>query len=448
MRNELNRRGFLQHTSASAVGLSLGASAVAQQSPDGAKGTLAVLGGKPVRTKPFPDWPVVETDDRESWQKVLSEGHWCRLDGNYANSFEKAYADLTGTKHCLVTANGTSALFTSLNALGVGPGDEVIVPPYTFVATINVVLLNYALPIFVDTDRDSSQIDAKKIEAAITPRTRCIIPVHLGGSAADVDAILAVGKKHSVSVLEDACQAHLGEWRGRKLGAWGVGGCFSFQASKNLNSGEGGAIISDDGDFIERCFAFHNNGRGRRRGGFSYAQGGANLRMTEFQAALLMSQMARVEEQSRSREENAKYLTKLLGEIPGIHPAKMYDGCTRNAYHLYMFNYDKTAFAGASRDQFLKALRAEGIPGSDGYSPLNKQPFLKETLGSRAYKAIYSADRLASWWEQNRCPENDRLCEEAVWFTQTMLLGPRSDMDQIAAAVRKIHDNSGALAKV
>jgi dTDP-4-amino-4,6-dideoxygalactose transaminase len=249
-------------------------------------------------------------------------------------------------------------------------------------------------------------------------------------------------------VLEDACQAHLGEWRGRKLGAWGIGGCFSFQASKNLNSGEGGAIISDDGDFIERCYAFHNNGRGRRGGGFSYAAGGANLRMTEFQAALLLSQMARVEEQSRTRDENAKYLTKLLGEIAGIRPAKMYDGCTRNAYHLYMFRYDKSAFAGASRDQFLKALRAEGVPCSGGYTPLNKQPFLKETLGSRAYNAIYSAERLASWWEQSQCPENDRLCDESVWFTQTMLLGPRGDMDEIAAAVRKIHENAGALAKV
>ncbi len=447
MRNALNRRGFLQQTSAGAVGLSLGVPAVAQQTRGGAKGTLAVLGGKPVRTAAFPGWPVVKDNDRDGWQKVLGEGHWCRLDGNYANSFEKAYADLTGTKQCLVTANGTSALFTSLNALGVGPGDEVIVPPYTFVATINVVLLNYALPVFVDTDRATSQIDAKKIEAAITSRTRCIIPVHLGGNAADLDAILAIGKKDSIPVLEDACQAHLGEWRDRKLGAWGQCGCFSFQASKNLNSGEGGAIISDDGDFIERCYAFHNNGRGRRGRGFSYTHGGANLRMTEFQAALLLQQMTRVEEQSRVREENAKHLTKQLAEIPGISPAKQYDGCTRNAYHLYMFRYDKTAFAGASLDKFLKALRAEGIPAHDGYSPLNKEPFLKEVLGSRAYKQIYGADRLESWRADNHCPQNDQLCEEAVWLTQTMLLGSRSDMDDVVAAVRKVHENAGALAK-
>ena len=443
----LNRRGFLCEASLGAVSLSL-STARAQETGGSSGGTLAVLGGKPVRSKPFPSWPVVEANDRDGWKKVLEDRHWCRLDGNYANTFEKAYADLTGAKYCLLTANGTSALFTSLNALGIGPGDEVIVPPYTFVATINVVLLNYALPIFVDTDRESSQIDAGKVEAAITPRTRCIIPVHIGGNAADLDAILAIGKKHSIPVLEDACQAHLGEWRNRKLGAWGQGGCFSFQASKNLNSGEGGAIISDDGDFMERCYAFHNNGRARRRSGFSYAHGGANLRMTEFQAALLLQQMTRVEEQSRIREENGRYLTQLLSEIPGIRPARQYPGCTRNAYHLYMFNYDKAAFAGASRAKFLKALQAEGIPASSGYSPLNKEPFLKEVLGSRAYKAIYAADRLEAWWQSNHCPGNDLLCEEAVWLTQNMLLGSRSDMEEIAGAVRKVHDNATQLAKV
>jgi dTDP-4-amino-4,6-dideoxygalactose transaminase len=448
--HSLNRRTFLRQASASAAALPIvtPGSPARQSSGEKVRENLAVAGGKAVRTSAFPSWPVLQQNDRDTWQKVLTDGHWCRLDGNYANSFEKAYAELTGTKHCIVTANGTSALFTSLNAHGVEPGDEVIVPPYTFVATINVVLLNYALPVFVDTDRTTSQIDARKIEAAITPRTRCIIPVHIGGNAVDLDTILAIGKNRGIPVIEDACQAHLGAWRDRKLGAWGQCGCFSFQASKNLNSGEGGAIITNDAEFIERCYAFHNNGRGRRGSGFSYAHGGANLRMTEFQAALLLEQMTRVEQQSRVREENAQYLTRQLSEIPGITPAKQYDGCTRNAYHLYMFQYDKGAFAGASRAQFLKAMHAEGIPCSSGYSPLNKEPFLKEVLGSRAYKQIYGEERLAAWWANNNCPENDRLCEEAVWLTQTMLLGSRGDMDDIVRAVRKIHDNAGVLAKV
>jgi dTDP-4-amino-4,6-dideoxygalactose transaminase len=443
-----NRRRFLKSASAGAVALSMASPALAGKEV-GSKQTLAVLGGRPVRTEHFPSWPILERNDRESWSKVLEEGHWCRLDGNYANTFEKVYAEQCGTQHCTATANGTSALYASLNALGVGPGDEILVPPYTFVATINVVLLNYALPVFIDTDRQTSQIDAAKIEAAITPRTRCIIPVHLGGNVADMDAILGIARKHNVPVLEDACQSHLAEWRGKKVGSLGVGGCFSFQASKNLNSGEGGAIITDDADFMEQCYAFHNNGRGRRRSGeLAYPHGGANLRMTEFQAALLLTQMSRLQEQMKTREENARLLTQLLQEIPGIAPAKMYGGCTRNAYHLYMFRYDKEQFAGAPRAKFLKALSAEGIPCSGGYAPLNKEPFLREALGSKAYKSIYGPDRLAAWERDNHCPENDHLCGEAVWFFQTMLLGKRSDMEQIAEAVRKVHANAAELAKV
>jgi dTDP-4-amino-4,6-dideoxygalactose transaminase len=448
----IDRRGFLQTASATAAGVSLAASSLpaAENARTADREPLAVLGGKPIRTEKFPSWPVIAQNDKDAWRKVLESGQWGRLSGNHAATFEHAYAQRTGTKHCLVTANGTSALFTSLNALGVGPGDEVLVPPYTFVATINVVLLQYALPVFVDTDRETLQMDPKKIEAAITGRTACILPAHIGGNAADMDAILAVARKHSLPVVEDACQAHLAEWRGKKLGSLGKAGCFSFQASKNLNSGEGGAIISDDGAFMEKCFTFHNNGRPRnpKRTGFSYTSGGANLRMTEFQAALLLTQMSRLEEQMKTREENAQYLTRQLHEIPGIQPAKHYEGCTRNAYHLYMCRYDKEQFAGASRGQFLKALRAEGIPCSGGYSPLNKEPFLQETLRSKAYKAIYADDRLEAYFKNNHCPENDKLCEEAVWLTQTMFLGPRTDMDQIAAAVRKIHQNAGALAKV
>jgi perosamine synthetase len=442
----LDRRRFLE-TAAAGAALSLAASSAAAQ--ETTKGQLALLGGKPVRTGPFPGWPVIDKNDREAWRKVLEEGRWCRLDGQYANAFEKAYAERTGTKHCVATANGTSALLTCMNALGIGPGDEVLVPPYTFVATINVVLVQHALPVFVDTDRETMQLDARKVEAAITPHTRCILPAHIGGNAADLDTILAVGKKHNVPVIEDACQAHLGEWRGKKLGALGKAGCFSFQASKNLNSGEGGAIIGDDDEFMERCYAFHNNGR-RRKGGYQVgpAQGGANLRMTEFQAALLLQQMTRLEEQMTLRDENGAYLSKMLQEIPGIQPAKMYPGCTRNAYHLYMFRYDKEAFGGAARAKFLKALRAEGVPASGGYSPLNKEPFLKELLQSRAFKAVFGEERLKSYWDRNQTPENDRLCEEAVWLGQTVLLAKRSDMEQIAAAVRKVHDHAGELARV
>ncbi|HLN27085.1 MAG TPA: DegT/DnrJ/EryC1/StrS family aminotransferase [Gemmataceae bacterium] len=449
---QVSRRRFLQKASAGAAGVTAAASSafVSKGFAASSRATLAALGGKPVRTEQFPSWPVIEKNDQEAWRKVLEEGKWCRLDGNYANTFEKVYAEKMGTTHCTATSSGTSSLIASLNVLGIGPGDEVLVPPYTFVATINAVLLQHALPVFVDTDRQTSQIDATKIEAAITERTACIMPVHLGGNAADMDAILAIAKKHSLPVIEDTCQSHLGEWRGKKLGSLGTCGCFSFQVSKNLSSGEGGAVISNDADFTERCFTFHNNGHPRkgRRSGFTYAAAGSNLRMTEFQACLLLQQMTRLDEQSRTRDENGRHLTRLLQEIPGIYPAKSYGGCTRNAYHLYMFRYDSEQFAGAPRAKFLKALQAEGIPCSSGYTPLNLQPFLKESLNSRAFKAVYSSERRQAYENNNRCPENDKLCTEAVWFGQTMLLGNQSDMDQIAEAIRKIHDNAAELAKL
>ncbi len=444
MSGYLTRRHFLGGALAGAAGLGFAAMPKSNGVPK-ANGKPALLGGTPVRTEPFPSWPVIRNNDEKAWMQVLGKGRWNRLDGTYAELFEKTWAKTLGAKYCLATSSGTAALFTSLNALGIGPGDEVLVPPYTFVATINVVLLQLALPVFVDTDPETFQIDARTIEAAITPRTACILPVHIGGSAADMDTILAVAKKHKLPVLEDACQAHLAEWRHQKVSTLGDLGCFSFQASKNLNSGEGGAILSNNQELIEWCASFHNQGRGSAKSSFSYVRNGCNLRMTEFQAALLLEQLTRVEEQSRSREQNAAYLTSQLREIPGITPARMYEGCTRNAYHLYMFRYDKTHFAGLPRSRFLRAMRAEGIPCSRGYSPLNKEPFLKETLNSRAYNSIYSPQRLAEYKERNQLPANDKLCEEGVWFTQTMLLGPRQDMDHIAEAVRKIQAHAGEL---
>lgn len=437
MNEKLTRRRFLRAATVAGAGLTICNTANAAEKP-------VLLGGQPAHKTPFPSWPVFDEREERALLEVLRSGRWYRGYGQSAERFEQAWAELTGAKHCLATANGTSSLHTALSALGVQAGDEVILPPYTFVACVNVILLLDALPVFVDTDPETFQIDARKIEAAITDRTAAIMPVHLGGNVADMDAILAVGKKHSVPVVEDTCQSHLAEWRGQKAGTLGTAGCFSFQASKNLNSGEGGAVLTADLDLFEKCYAFHNNSGGYGR---SMVGRGANLRMTEFQAGLLVAQMSRLEEQTATREQNAQHLTKMLDEIPGISPARMYDGCTRNAYHLYMFRYDQRQFSDMPRATFLKALRAEGIPASGGYSPLNKAPLIANTLATRGYEAIYSEEKLARWHERNECPANDHLCQEAVWFTQPMLLGPRRDMDDIAEAIRKIHAHAGALAK-
>ncbi|MCS7041652.1 MAG: DegT/DnrJ/EryC1/StrS family aminotransferase [Bryobacteraceae bacterium] len=413
-------------------------------------GRPALLGGTPVRQQPFPSWPVFDQREEKALLETLRSGRWYRGSGDHVKQFEEAYARATGARHCLATCNGTSALFVCLNALDVQPGDEVIVPPYTFIATVNVVLRQFALPVFVDTDPETFQMDASKLEAAVSDRTRAIIPVHLGGNVCDLDRILDIARRRNIPVIEDACQAHMAEWKGRKAGTFGAAGCFSFQASKNLNSGEGGAVLTGDGALYERAYAFHNNGSGLKAIGtnFTYSTTGHNLRLTEFQAALLLAQLTRLDGQVRTRSANGAYLTSLLEKIPGIRPAKQYAGCTLNAYHLYMFRYDAREFDGLPRETFLRALRAEGIPAAAGYSPLNTQPFLKNTLNSRGYQRLFPEKILREWPERTACPANDRLCQEAVWLTQNMLLGPRSDMDSIAEAIERIRRHAGELRRL
>jgi perosamine synthetase len=448
-RDAVSRRRFISASSV-AAGATAQLAVNASRAGTPPTGKPALLGGAPVKPDAFPSWPVAGATDENAVTEVLRSGKWGRGSGTKVLKFEQLFSEMMAAKACLATSSGTSALLVSLNALGIGPGDEVIVPPYTFVATINVVLMCHALPVFVDTHPDTFQIDASKIEAAITERTKAIIPVHLGGSTFDVDAVQAVARKHNLPIVEDSCQSHLAEWRGNRTGSFGALGCFSFQASKNLNSGEGGAILSASDELIDRCYTFHNNSRSRKQAGsdFSYVTRGLNLRMTEFQAGLLATQMTRLESQSQRRGQNAQYLTSLLREIPGLTPARMHDGCTRNAYHLYMMRYDARQFGGLPRATFLKALEAEGIPASGGYVPLNKQPFLKNSFASRGFQAIYSPQQFAQWNDGNHTPANDKLCSEAVWFTQNMLLGPRRDMDQIADAVRKIQAHAGDLLKV
>ena len=360
MKNPLDRRRFLATSAAAGATLAAATTSAADRDKP------ALMGGDPVRREPFPGWPRSDQRDEKNLLDVLHSGKWFRGSGECVNHFEAAYASLTGAKHCVATANGTGALFTSLAAVGIEPGDEVIVPPYTFNATINAVLLQYALPIFVDTDPETFQIDAGKIEAAITDRTTAILPVHLGGNAG----------RHGRDP-GDRRQAQAPGHRGRLPGPpRRMAGQEGRHAGHDrvlqlpghqepLSSGEGGAILTSDAELANRCYAFQNNNRGRAATGynFTYLSGrGANLRMTEFQGNLLLAQMTRLEEQSRTREQNAQYLTSMLKEIPGILPAKMYEGCTRNAYHLYMFRYKSEAFGGLPREKFLQALQAEGIP--------------------------------------------------------------------------------------
>lgn len=449
MKPPLSRREFLGTTTVAGAALSIGFTTTRAEGV-ASSDKPAILGGKPVRTQKPVAWPIYDEHEDKALLDTLHTGKWFRGSGKNVATFEQTFAKAAGAKNCVATNSGTSALFSSLNAVGVSAGDEVIVAPYTFIATVNVILLHHALPIFVDTDPETFQINPAKIEAAITDRTAAILPVHLGGSPADMDGILAVAKKHNLPVVEDTCQSHLGEWRGKKLGTLGDTGCFSFQASKNLNCGDGGAVLTNNDRLAERCYSFHNNCRSRQfpeTDWNSRSSRGGNLRMTEFQAAILLAQFARLESQMQTREQNAIYLRSIIKYIPGITPTKTYEGCTRNAYHLFMYSYDKEKFAGLSRKQFLKALAAEGITCHNGYEMLNKEPFIQETLKTKSYQRLFPTATLSGWLDRTQCPANDKLSEISCWFPQTVLLGPRSDMDQIAEAMRKIQAHAGEIAK-
>ncbi|MDR0796936.1 MAG: DegT/DnrJ/EryC1/StrS family aminotransferase [Tannerella sp.] len=401
----------------------------------------ALLGGQKVMTERFPSWPIYDGTEEQGLFDVLHSGRWGRLDGKFTALFEDEYAKLMGMKHALATSGGTTALISMLGALDIGPGDEVLMPAYTFVATYNVVVLNYALPILIDTDMESFQIDPRKMEKAITKETKALMPVHMGGVPADLDRIIAIAQKHRLPVIEDCCQAPGSEWKGKKVGSYGVGGAFSFQSSKNLNCAEGGAVTTNDSNFDRACRAFHHQGQTRNTASFATGEGvrGTNARMTEWQSRILLAQMTRFSEQDRQRTENAYYLNSLFMDIPGIYPAKLYPGTTNVSYHLYMFRYDKTHFKGMSRERFIQALRAEGISTGTGYGRLNSDPYVLGLTQNKYYLKIYGEKMMKQWVERNRCPINDKLTsEQSLWLSQSVLLGSRQDMDKIAEAILKI----------
>ena len=411
-------------------------------------GKLAILGGKPVRAKAWPKWPVWDRSAEKSVISILRSGNWYRGQGKTVTKFEEQYAQLMGAKRCVCTFNGTNALLTAMHVLDVGVGDEVIVSPYTFIATYNVLIGSSALPVFADTDPETFQINPDKIEERITERTRAIMPVHILGLPANMDKIMAIAKKHNLIVIEDACQAWLAEWRGKKCGTLGDLGCFSFQNSKHLPIGEGGAIIGDDEELMDRVMSFHNCGRpfGSVKRTSSYPIIGTNRRMMEYQAAVGLSQIKRLESDTARRNENAKYLTSRIKDIPGIVPHRLYEGVTRAAYHLYPFRYKKEHFNNAPRNKFLAAMRAEGVPCSGGYGPQYKDGLIEDALNSKNFKRSFSKARLNKYRQELNFPDNDQLCREAVWLSQSMLLGSKSDIGDIADAILKISENRDKLA--
>jgi len=350
-----------------------------------------------------------------------------------------------GAGYCATANSGTNALDAAQRALDIGPGDEVITQTNTFIATAQTTFNLYALPVFVDTDPETFMINADLIEERITSNTRAILPVHIGGAAADMDKIMAVARKHNLVVIEDACQAHMGEWRNKKLGTIGDLGCFSFQEGKSLCGGEGGAIVGNDDNLMARVDAYTNNGRDPRGQDRSFT--GSNFRITPFVAANLLGQIRRLEVQSALRDENCLYLEKLLSGIKGVRPTKKYPGQTRRAYYEYQLIYDKEYFNGLSKAKFREAMNAEGIEFGNGIdSSLHLDPFIETYFNLRAFQKIFSAARLDKYRRENLCPVNERIGEETgLSLRQNAFLGTKKDMEDIVAAIVKIQKHAAEL---
>ena len=452
MRPSLTRRSFVKSTSAGLAAASF-LSAGVKSLYAGASGkarTLALHGGTPVRAKPFSKvWPIIDEREEKALVKALKSRNWCCLRGNAVYDFEKLFAAEMGVPHCILTNGGTTALRTSLAVLDVGPGDEVITTPHTFIATINTITNLHALPVFVDVDPDTGSIDADLIEKAITKHTRAILPVHLAGWPVDIDRIMAISKRHKIPVVEDACQSVFSEVGGQKIGTFGTTGCISFQEWKSLVCGEGGAILGHDDEFMRRCAAFINNGRdpkGQERG---YPFPGSNHRMTEFQAAILTEQFKRFKKQDPLRQKNGRYVEKELAMLPGLTPRKRYTKDTRITYFRLEMDYDREQFQGVPAGQFAKAVQAEGIPlegGARRYGgACHKEKMLEAHLNSRAFQAAFSKARLEKYRQSLRLPVMDdgpSPRREMLWMDSKIpFLAKRKDMEQIVEAVHKVARN-------
>lgn len=406
---------------------------------------LAIHGGSPVRSKPFPAWPVFGDGERKALQEVLESGEWGGVSHRLTKTFEEQFAGYHQADYGVSVTNGTAALEIALRALGIGFGDEVILAPYTFVASATAVVMNNAIPVFCDVDPETCNIDPDLIEQHITPKTKAIMAVHIAGLPCDMDQILQIAQKHDLHVVEDAAQAHGAEWGGCRVGSIGDLGTFSFQSSKNLNAGEGGMILTNDQELYDRCWSIHNVGRIPGGRWYEHRNLGSNYRMTEWQAAILLQQMKRLPEQMRTRESNATYLAEKLAQIPGIQPLKRDSKVTSHAYHLFIFRYQTEDFGNAPKARFIEALCAEGIPCSSGYVPLYREELFSRVVTSECPFACRHVEREVDY-SRVTCPEAERLSEhEAVWFNQSMLLGTRADMDNIVEAVAKIQQHHAEL---
>ena len=411
-------------------------------------GKLAITGGKPIRRKPFAPWPVYSGDEARALQAVLTSRNWggFPFPNRVANSFAQKFARFHGAKYGLAVANGTVAIEIALKAAGIQPGDEVIVPAYTWEGTVGPILLLNAIPVFIDIDPHSYCLNTRLIEAAITPLTRAILPVHLAMRFADMDEISRIARERSLAVIEDCAHAHGGKWRSKGAGSMGDLGCFSFQSSKLMTSGEGGAVITSSLESYERAQSYMNCGRASATDKFHHRMIGFNYRMTELQAAILEQQLKRLPQQAKVRQANMDHFEKRIRGTPGLGFLKRDSRQKAVAAYQYVFKYLVEHFGRTPRAAFLGALEREGIP-CDGL-------FYEPVYRSALFPVDASDFPALSWGRRQRldlkalyrCPVAERAAyEESVWLPHHIFLGGQQDTDDIADAVLKVCENIGEL---
>lgn len=401
---------------------------------------LAIFGGKPTRTNPFPKWPIFDDKERSLLLEALTSRNWGQSLGlgPKAEEFAERFATFCGVRHAIPVSNCTSALVLALQAVGIGPEDEVIVPALTFAATAFAPLLVGASVRFVDIDPATLCIDPQAAENAITGRTGAILPVHLGGTPADMRSLKERARKRKIHLIEDCAQAHGASLDEVPVGAWGVAGCFSFHATKNIACGEGGIITTNDEGLAELC-GYELCKFGRRKNGHLHLHHrvAGNYGITEFQAAVLLAQLDRNSLLSQRRKSNAKYLRRQLAQFEGLTCAELTSGTTSCANHIFFIKYDRTKFADCPRELFISALNAEGIPVRTLYpTPLYHQP----ALARRVWPTADEAPPGSCYVEP--CPHAERISvDELIALPQTVLIGDQCDIDSVVTAIGKIRTN-------
>ncbi|MDD1651988.1 MAG: DegT/DnrJ/EryC1/StrS family aminotransferase [Methanomicrobiales archaeon] len=421
--------------------------------PKGSSGAqLAMFGGRPVRDHSFPPYPLLGEEEVQAVTAVVRSGKLSMFDldflgGEQVRGFEEEFARYHGSRYAISVNSGTAALHVAVAAAGIGPGDEVIVPPYTFTATASAVLMHNGVPAFADVTPDTFNLDPGRVEEAITGRTKALIPVHLFGHPAEMDALMEIARDHDLAVIEDCAQAPGAEYRGRKVGTIGHLSAFSFQRTKNMTTGEGGMILTDDPDLAHRCRLVRNHGEafmaGQKREYLANILGW-NYRMTEMEAAIGREQLKKLDAFNAVRRKNARFLSERLSRFRGITPPVEAPHVV-HVYSIYALRYH-AEMVGIPKSRFIAALEAEGIPVWGAYPrPLYENPLFRERIayGARGCPFTCTLAGSGTATPADSCPVAEEHCRSVFGFTTIRPPSTPEDMQDIVEAFGKIMENLG-----